>query len=36
MVFENVFSNFLAKFNNFVDARNILSDNVLFIMANGV
>ena len=27
MVFENVFSNFLANFNNFVDEKYILSDN---------
>ena len=27
MVFENVFSNFLANFNNFVDKKYILSDN---------
>ena len=27
MVFENVFSNFLANFNNFVDEKYILNDN---------
>ena len=27
IVFKNVFSNFLANFNNFVDEKYILSDN---------
>ena len=27
MVFENVFSNFLVNFNNFIDEKYILSDN---------
>ena len=36
MVFENVFSNFLANFNNFVDEKYILSDMLLFVKVNGV
>ena len=36
MVFENVFSNFLANFNNFVDKKYILSDNAFVRSGKGV